>query len=209
MTAILKSNSNKDKLCSSKVSKTFGLHFFSCPRVWRFSSVRTPMWAILLTMLIGMAACKPTEKNYRSAYDVALEKREREKREGEERRREMGLEDGAILQDADGVRRISVGEREVLSRNLNFARADSVKTYAVSVGTFRMPGNAKAMAADLDAEGFPGTRALKSGDNYFIVIGSGEDASEGVELMDRFSASKPDWQYVGQPGILMVIGGSR
>ncbi|MDE6448315.1 MAG: hypothetical protein K2L35_08355 [Muribaculaceae bacterium] len=37
---------------------------------------------LLLLLLAGAAAgCKPTEKNYRSAYDVARDKRERDLRQ--------------------------------------------------------------------------------------------------------------------------------
>lgn len=179
---------------SPAVIKTAGLYFI--------------MTLLLLTLLSGLGGCKPTEKNYRSAYDVAREKRERDERERAARQEEMGMTGSAIL-DQDGVTTVNIDGRDVYARHLNFARADSVADYAVSVATFRMSSNAIAMAADLASGGYPETRALKSGERWFLIIGSDSTPAGALGIADGFAASRPDWQYVGQPGIIMVIGGSR
>lgn len=167
-----------------------------------------PMLLLLLLLGVG-AGCKPTEKNYRSAYDVAREKRERDRRHQEELGNDMGIGGGEIrLSDSDATL-TRIGEREVLTRNLNFSRADSVGTYAVSVATFRMEANARAMARDLSEDGWPDTRAAHGGESYFVVVGSSAEQGEAMEILTRFEAGHKEWQYVGQPGILMIIGGSR
>lgn len=190
MTAVNKKYSG----CGPMVSKTFGLHLF--------------VWLIGIVLLTGVTGCKPTEKNYRSAYDVAREKRERDEREKEERRREMGME-GVTIENADGVSAVTISGRRLLSRHLNFQRGDSVGDYAVSVATFRMPGNANAMAQDLRAQGLSAARALKASDQYFLIIGDSQEASEAIAIIDGFKNRYPEWQYVGQPDILLIIGGSR
>ena len=165
---------------------------------------------LLLLLLAGAAAgCKPTEKNYRSAYDVARDKRERDLRQQEQLRADMGIGGSEIhLSDTDATL-ATIGERQVWTHHLNFPRADSVATYAVSVALFRMDTNAKALAADLRAQGWPETRASHSADSYFVIVGSSDSRDRALELLDSFQTTHPEWQYVGQPGILLLIGGSR
>lgn len=180
---------------SPAVVKTAGLTFYI-------------LLLLLPALLVGTTGCKPTEKNYRSAYDVAREKRDREERERADRQAEMGMTDAAMV-DHDGVSTFKIDGRDVYARHVNFARGDSVAPYAVSVATFRMSSNAEAMASDLVEGGVRDARALKSEERWFLVIGSAPTAAGALGIMDGFTASRPDWQYVGQPGIMMIIGGSR
>lgn len=175
-----------------------------------YRSPRYTVIALLGFLLISGVAtsCKPTEKNYRSAYDVANEKRERDNMEREERSREMGLSEG-MLNDYPGVSIIGIGDSTVYSKHLNFQRADSVADYAVSVATFRMESNAGAMAADLNRDKWHGCRALKAQDLFYIIIGDVSQPEETLPVIDKFKKENPDWQYVGQPGPLVIIGGSR
>lgn len=166
------------------------------------------MIAAGLLLLCCGAGCKPTEKNYRSAYDVARGKRDRDNRQREELRRDMGI-GGDVMQEVDGAALARVDDREVWVRHVAFPAADSVATYAVSIATFRMPANAASLAADMRAEGFGTARAVKGADRHFVIIGESSDTPPAIEIMEKFSSRHPDWQYVGQPGIMLIIGGSK
>ncbi len=156
----------------------------------------------------ALTSCKPTEKNYRSAYDVARQKREREDARRQELQKDMGLDEG-VLQEVDGVRRASIGGAEVWATNASFSPADSLATYSVSVATFKMSSNAQAMAADLRAEGWRGSRAAIHDSHHYVIIGSDADSEAALTLMRSFEEKHKEWQYVGQPGIMLIIGGSR
>ncbi|MDE7080767.1 MAG: hypothetical protein K2O78_03840 [Muribaculaceae bacterium] len=168
------------------------------------------------TLLIGALVlllspgCKPTEKNYRSAYDVAREKRERDLQRQQELQNELGLQGAGVMQQGDdGAMLEEVAGRKVWTRHMNFAKADTVRIYAVSVATFGMGTNARAMAADLRNEGWSKSRAVEGGGRSLVLIGDSNLPEEAVEMLTRFEDGHKDWQYVGQPGIMLVIGGSR
>lgn len=163
---------------------------------------------LLLMIIVGTAGCKPTEKNYRSAYDVAREKHDREQREREELRRDLGIGEG-VIQDVDDYTLSDIGGEQVWVRHLNFARTDSVSMYAVGVATFKMDTNARAMASDLVADGWHSARCAGADKSWFVIIGESSNETEAIGILRRFRDASPKWQYVGQPGIALLVGGSR
>lgn len=167
----------------------------------------TGVLAVIMPLCV-MTGCKPTEKNYRAAYDVARDKREREIRRQEEIRSEMGV-GGGVMQEVDGAALADICGRNVWTRHIRFPAKDSVATYSVSVAAFKMKSNAEAMAADMRAKGWSRSRSATGGDEHFVLVFESAEAAEAVTEMERFSSSAKDWQYVGQPGIMMIIGGSR
>ena len=188
-------NYKKYRQGSPAVVKTAGLPFFIHV-------------ALLLIMLSSLTGCKPTEKNYRSAYDVAREKRDRDRREREELRSELGIGEG-VIQDVEGYSLATIGGGQVWTRHLNFSRQDSVAPYAVAAATFRMDTNARAMTSDLRSAGWEPARYVGDGKNWYVIVGESDSESGAIESLRRFREAHPDWQYVGQPGIALLIGGSR
>lgn len=167
---------------------------------------------ILFFMAISMIAlegCKTNVANYRSAYDIAKEKRQREDSLLRSVRDEMGMNKETTLEDPDGFRIIKVDERDVWVRNANFSREDSIAVYAAAVASFKMPANAASMSDELRGEGFPLTKVGKQGDLYIVVIGSDVTPEHPLNLLDSYIQKYPNVVTIGQPAPGLIIGGSR
>lgn len=160
---------------------------------------------IFITAAIIFAGCKTTEKNYRSAYDVAILKKQQEDSLRQERKAEMGLGNVVMEEDPDGARLTRIGDREVRALHLTMARADSVKRYAPAAAMFKMPANANAYARDLRNEGWNETRTAKSGERYFVILGSTDDPSEALSLLDAFIKANPGRHAVGLSAPLLLL----
>lgn len=173
--------------------------------------IQVELVMILVSLLMILAqGCKPTEKNYRSAYDVAREKRDRDRASREELQKDMGLQSAGEMEQGDGEATISVIDgNKVWTRHLNFQRKDSVLMYAVSVGTFGMGINARALAADLQASGWRESKVAEGGGRSFVIIGSSNKTEDAMQLLLEFDKQHERWQYVGQPGVMLIIGGSK
>lgn len=163
--------------------------------------------AAIILFSIALSGCKPSERNYRAAYDVATAKTERENEERRELNEAMGLENG-VLQEVDGFRIERLADRDVWTRHINMAAADSVGAFSVSVARFKMPANAEALSADLRTEGFPAARTGRSGEEWYVLIAEGDSPDKIFEIGDRFRHKFPDFHYVGQPGQAILINGN-
>lgn len=178
----------------------------------RIYSYRNLLLLSLLTMFAAgiLTGCKPTEKNYRSAYDAALGKRAREDSARRELNRDLGIEQTGtgVLQEVDGARFQTVRGHDVWMRNVTFSRADSIGKYSVGAAVFRMRSNARAMAADLRAEGYTSAKDAEAKDEYFVILDSFDSLDPALDLYDSFSKAKGDAPVVGAPGLLLLVGGS-
>ena len=159
---------------------------------------------ILLTTII-FAGCKTTEKNYRSAYDVAIQKKAREDSLLADRRAEMGLGNLIVEDDPDGAKITRIADRDVRALHISIAKADSVHRYAPAVAAFKMPANASAYATDLRNEGWTNARTAKSAERYFVILGSTDNGPEALTLLDSFISANPDRPSVGLSSPLIII----
>lgn len=164
------------------------------------------LFLCLLSMII-LGGCKTTVKNYQEAYDVAIGKQQREEEQRRELQKDLGLEQEE-LQDVGGARKMQLEGGDVWVLNATFARADSIRRYAVSVGNFKMPANAASMADDLKSEGYAKTTTGKSGDKYYVILDSFARQIDALNLLHEFEEKNKGRYYVGQPGAMLVIGGS-
>ena len=90
-------------------------------------------------MFVG---CKPTEKNYKAAYDAALARRQEAAKEQ--------------MRPAPGVLRVVEGASVyVLRERLRLLDGTRLPgKWSVCVGVFKMDTNAKAAVEDMRAEGY-------------------------------------------------------
>lgn len=161
--------------------------------------------AVLVGSCVALTGCKTTVKNYQDAYDVAREKRERDEARHRELQAEMGV-DREKLQSVDDeptINRIQLtdtlsGESITLKAiNAPFHRDDNVRGMAIAIARFKMPTNANALAADLQAEGFEEARAARSGSEYYVLLKEGTYPSDLASEIMRFRRKLPDFPYVG------------
>ncbi len=158
---------------------------------------RTPLILTVLAAACMFSSCKTTEKNYRDAYDIAIVKQQKEDSLQAQRRREMGMEGLKMEENSDGAVLSRIGDRRVRTLHRNFARADSVKQYSPAVSYFKMPANAGSMVEDLRARGWVAARQAKSGDRYYVLLGTFDDVSPAIDLLEEFIRKEPRWQSVG------------
>lgn len=160
---------------------------------------------LLIAVITGLSSCKTTVKNYQAAYDVAIQKKEREDSARRELQKEMGM--GTIMsEDADGFSPMTRNGEEFFTYRQNFLRKDSVEAYSVCVGIFKMPANAASMTADLQASGFEGARSAEASGKYFVLAGESAEMDRAIEILGKFRKKNPDWHCVGLPGATIIIG---
>lgn len=154
--------------------------------------------AIAALMFVG---CKPTENNYKAAYDAA--KAKREAAAAEQMRPATGLlsDDGPQLRVVDGDTLYVVSER---LRMLDGATV--TPRWIVAVGLFKMDTNAKATVEDLRSEGFADAFVAKAkGGKYYAVSSTAASLDSARIEQKNFRLAHPHYPYVGLPGAPVLI----
>lgn len=153
---------------------------------------------IAVVVLITLGACKPSENNYRLAYETAMQ-RDRE-----------GLEEGVyeLIQQEKLPPMIHVLGDSVRVQRLPLAAfycpgADSIdkcvpQCYNVAVARYKMPTNARAHADRLAGEGYR-SAVLKSGASlYYVMAGLVESLDSAARLARKYDLSHAG-EYIGIP----------
>lgn len=161
------------------------------------------MMALALSGIVILTGCKPTEKNYKAAYDVALAKREAEQNDPD-----MNLPVGVYQRlDAPQIRKI--GDKEYYYQFVRLKPLDeSVKMspYNVVVSVYKMPTNCEAQVSDLQASGYNKAFGAKSGDDkYYVIIGSYTSIDAAAAEIDSYVKKHKDGVYVGLPEAPVIV----
>lgn len=154
---------------------------------------------IFMTTLIG---CKPTEANYKSAYDSALQKREQAAKE------QMRPATGLLSDDGPQLRILN-GD-SIYVDHVRLLREDgshfSNGKWAIAVGKFKMDTNAKSSAKAIVEKGFPeAVMAKASGGRYFTIIAVVENLDSARMESTKFQHIFPNYPYIGLPGKPILI----
>lgn len=162
---------------------------------------------IPLLLLCVLASCKPTEANYRSAYDAALAKR------------------NSVDPDADilfgnhklasplGAVPEAVGADTILSLRapatiINPSPEAEGNRYRTAVAFYRMEQNAVDHARRLSQQGETGTAVAKLGDEKYLVIAhSAPTLAEGAAWTAARLRANPKGPWIGltPPEPLLLI----
>lgn len=146
-------------------------------------------------------ACKPTEKNYRAAYETAMAAR----------LAADSIDGGVQPMPGSGAERAVVGGVEVgVVREFVAVTADGggikeyIKRYCVVAARFKQKFNALSMRERLAESGYPGAFVVQTGaPEYFVVAGSTSDAREAAELVRRLEADTACPPQRGCPLVLV------
>ena len=145
---------------------------------------------ILGASLLVLPACKPTEKNYRSAYDIAIAKKAAEA--------DDLAQEGLISSDAPTMRVIEGDTLYFKSAPLLFENSDAKRfPYSLVVDEFKMPTNARSSAAVIREKGFDAEVAKSTGGRWFVIAGGTETLEEARQLTKRFRNAFPSYAYIG------------
>lgn len=156
--------------------------------------------AIVLTV-VALAGCKPTEKGYRQAYDAAKAKREAAVRE------QMLPAEG--LQSLDGPQlRVMDGDSVYVLRE-RLRTEDSKhapKPWLLGVGVYKMNTNAKANAANLQAEGYTDAAAMRGSEGKWYTVAAMAGTLDSLRVIGAdFRRRHPEYPYVGLPAAPVLI----
>lgn len=139
---------------------------------------------------VVLTGCKPTEKNYKAAYDAAVSKREKAN--------ESLAADGLISEDGPREHRINGDTYYMLNENLSVAAGeDALKPVNVAVAVFKMPTNARSGAASLKDKGYGARAAQAPGDKWYVIAGSFDSLDDAASFIKGFKTKNPDFQYIG------------
>lgn len=155
-----------------------------------------------LLALSLFAACKPTENNYRAAYDAAKAKREAANAEAMVPATGLLSDDGTSLKIVNGDSLFVSKDR--LRRDPE--QPDLLKTYNVAVGVYKMNTNAKAQAAALSEKGYSAHAVQTTGDRWYTIAAAFDSLDEAQAFIKEFKKKNPGYPYIGLPGSPVVIG---
>lgn len=157
--------------------------------------------AVAALMLVVAAGCKPTEKNYKAAYDAAVQKRQQAA--DEQMRPATGL-----LSDDGPQRRVVDGDTVYVLRERILALDGSALSgkWGVAVGVFKIDTNAKAAASDLRGQGCPGAIPAKArGGKFYTLAATVATLDSAKSAAADFSKRFKEYPYVGLPGAPVLI----
>lgn len=155
--------------------------------------------------ILLLTACKPTEHNYRNAYDKAYEAAQR-------KAAEMSVStDGAVLETFDGPR-VEIVEGDTLYVSpvtVSGFETDGEKSRAgkigIAVARYSMPTNARRHMADLAGK-YPGASMATDGDdNYYVLIDRVASIPEAAAPLRGFRKANPDYPYIGLGGKALIL----
>ena len=160
-------------------------------------------YCILLgAFLFLLTGCKPTEKNYKSAYDAALGKRQSSMNEIDGNIPEGKLQqvDGAQLKEVDGIS-VYVLNKRIYPAEENMSLPGN---YNVAIGAYKMITNCKAQSEVLKEEGYSAFPAKEPEGMYYTIAGSFPTLSDAVKFYSEYQRGKGK-VYVGLPDAPIII----
>lgn len=151
---------------------------------------RLIMAAAVSALLLVAVGCKPTEANYKAAYEAA--------QAGRNAQPEF---EGMILEG--GPRWHRVGEDSVLLLRHSMARLEGdtarLHPFNVAVGAYGMLTNASAHVDRLREAGYD-SRVLRDGDQkYYAIAAQFDSIQPTVPFIDKYMREHPSDMYAGLP----------
>lgn len=141
--------------------------------------------AVILLLVSG--ACKPTEKNYKAAYDAARHKKE------------------AVDVDADILNSGRLEDEPVKVDSVRAYRVETISVtptdfpelYIFIVGKYKMATNAKAHVENLRKEGYDGIALLSADEDWYVGAGRFADEEAARRFGEEYEKKKNDSSYIG------------
>lgn len=149
-----------------------------------------------------LSSCKPTEENYKAAYDAAVNKRETENKD----RTGQGVRIEAI----DAPRRVTVSGVELGIKTLYLHSEENVTgiqpEYCLVVARYKMPTNARGQVAGLKESGYNNATVMSDSDQMYLVVADvAYSLEDAVRKVADYRKRYPEHTYVGLYGDILVI----
>lgn len=157
-----------------------------------------------LTAVAMLVGCKPTEKNYKEAYDAAIQKRNASAEEDAA----MNIPGAVLLQVGGPSQKVVNGDTVYfMVERLRFV--DGLKgdrhRYNVAVAAYKMQTNCAAQVSDLFAKGYKAFGARNAEEKFYVIAGSFDTLEEAVSFDKAFVKKEKKHVYSGLPSAPVVI----
>jgi len=157
--------------------------------------------SIALLSLMAVSGCKPTESNYKAAYDAAQKKRQAADTDV--------MLPASGLQSVDGPRRQTVGGNSVyvVKEHLKITGDTGIEMqkWNVAVASYKMSTNCASQVDELKSKGYRSFPAESTGGKYYVIAGSFATLEEAAEFVHEYSSGKEPTEFIGMPGAPVII----
>lgn len=150
--------------------------------------------------LLTAVGCKPTERNYKAAYDAAVAKRQTVDVD-------LDIAEDDLIQEGQPSPRTLMGQQVLyLASPLSpVSEGGAVpEKYNVVCGAFKMPVNALDQSRNLRHEGLDAFAARGEQDRYYTVAGTFDNLDDALAFYASFMKKHPDFRFVGIPGLTLL-----
>lgn len=156
---------------------------------------------IAVASLAVLSACKPSEENYRKAYEATVAKNGKKTVEGTVYNRYREMQRTAQIALADGDT-ISVRHENVTLTKDGGGSAETAGEYNIVVARFKQIFNAKAMSERLTSMGYSPFIVQTREPLYYVVAATCATPAEAAEQLRRISSDSRLSFQAGCPWVL-------
>ena len=155
-------------------------------------------------LLILAAGCKPTENNYKAAYDAAQQKRQASATDPD-----ILLPAGGKLQqfDAPNKQVVDGDTYNVIKEHLKFEDGveHAMHKWCVAVAVYKMPTNCAAQVSQLFTKGYKAFGAQNAKGQHYAIAGAFQTLKEAAAFAKEFKAKHKATDFVGLEGEPLII----
>lgn len=159
---------------------------------------------LLLLALAGAISCKPTESNYRAAYDAAQGKRKASAAADAD----MAIPAGALQAIGGPAIRVVNGDSVyVTSERIRFEGGleNELRKWSVAIARYKMPTNCASQTNDLFSEGYKSFFVRNTEGAYYVIAGSFDTLDEAATFAVEYARKKSPSVFVGLPHAPVII----
>jgi cell division protein FtsN len=156
--------------------------------------------AALVVATLSFTGCKPSENNYRSAYETATKQKQAAAVD-----EDIDLTN-VIMEDTPKRATTEVGDAYV-RYDLLSVYGDAPKKlsrFNLAVAAYKMRANAESDAEQLRNAGYDAFIMQDGKNTLYVMVASCDNITEAVTFLNEYKKKNPDRPYVGLPGEAVV-----
>lgn len=157
-----------------------------------------------LTAILLLPSCKPTEKNYQAAYDVAQKKKQAEKTDPDMAIPSTGLQrlDAPSQKEVNGDK---VNVKHLFIKYVGKGESPEILRYNVAVAKYKMPTNALAQTEDLTQQKYKAFPVEGTDGCFYVIASTFSSLDEAAAFAKEYLKKHKPEQLVGLDGSPLII----
>lgn len=166
--------------------------------------MKTKYYLLTLGIALTLGACKPTEKNYQAAYEVAQKKKIAEKTDSDMAIPAGGLQhlDAPFQKDVNGKK---VNVKHIFIKFAGKGEKPEMRRYNVAVAKYKMSTNAMAQTEDLLGQSYNAFPVEGVDGNFYVIAASLPTIEEAAGFVTEYMKKYKPEQIVGLDGAPLII----